>query len=215
MREEKGGGCVSKDHTFWYLYIVILGLTGDLSLMEEGEGERGVFCTHAEEGVEGGGWTILYACCNWFKNRFPIRQCSETLTKDIISEILSWIHDICWNLSLYLGILLYRDGHRFCERRNIWEQNFFSWTMVWKKRLKIVRTKLKNDIFLQNQHCLQNDQFWLNENFYWTNNFTENERNRSKWMIILRTNEINFLTDWKQKQKNGSYTNDERTQCKK
>ena len=26
---------------------MILGLTGDLSLMEEREGERGVFCTHA------------------------------------------------------------------------------------------------------------------------------------------------------------------------
>ena len=41
---------------------MILGLTGDLSLMEEREGERGVFCTHAGRGLRGGGWTILYAC---------------------------------------------------------------------------------------------------------------------------------------------------------
>ena len=44
----------------------------------------------------------------------------------------------------YLGIRLYRDGHRFCERTNF----FFMNDGVEKKRLKIFQTKLINDSFL-------------------------------------------------------------------
>ena len=60
----------------------------------------------------------------------------------------------------------------------------------------------KNYCFFINQTILFNKDLTMNKQFYWTIVQWENERNRWKWPLNSRTNEINFfLKDWKKQTK--------------